>query len=38
MSNSKQVFWVYSVVVKLVNRVYGCVFRTLKNNIGFPKV
>jgi hypothetical protein len=30
MSNPKLVFWVSRVVVKLVNKVYECVFGTLK--------
>jgi hypothetical protein len=36
MSNPKQVFWVSCVVVKLVNKVYGYVFGTLENSMGFP--
>jgi hypothetical protein len=34
VSKPKQVFWVCSVVVKLVNKVYGCVWNPW-NIIGF---
>jgi hypothetical protein len=30
MPNPKQMFWISGIGVKLVNKVYGCVFGTLK--------
>jgi hypothetical protein len=33
--NPKLVFWVSRVVVKLINKVYGSVFGTRENSMGF---